>query len=434
MQRGLPKPWSLQSWRTLLSAGVAALAVLATAAAMWCGADDVAIRSWRAELAQASADELPAVFERIAASDRDAIPLLIELLDDDRRGVADGAGDALHAKLAQWRQLPLEDSLPRIDDFAEQLAQAVARFRSPGRFAAAQFADALLSWPTGRHHAHSMEYLTHCETILRASGHQPGALFESMDDVPASLASLSSENSVGDFPIPFRSPVLEAGSGANLSQPIIAPPLDDDEPPPTAQVAPLPPVIADAYDQNPPAEDEEMNVAPPRIYAPLAIPLDISTRESGPAVLQQREPPGDARASNAPADIQEVPQPAISSRDDMAVMRMLHDPDDAVAAADELTRRGFDALRLAIARRLTHPDAEVRKQLAGDLPQISGIDARVWLEQLAADNDPSVRRIAIGIIATDASVEVDAWLDQRRRNEPDAGIAQWIGETLDKRR
>ncbi len=82
------------------------------------------------------------------------------------------------------------------------------------------------------------------------------------------------------------------------------------------------------------------------------------------------------------------------------VMQHLRDPDplEARRAVQELTRRGFNADYIAVARRLTSPSAQERYQLVFDLVASSRVEPTPFLRWLANDLDPDVRSVAIEAI------------------------------------
>ena len=89
-------------------------------------------------------------------------------------------------------------------------------------------------------------------------------------------------------------------------------------------------------------------------------------------------------------------------------MRDLHSDDPAtVAAAErELTRRGYRASHVSLARQFTDPDPAVRLQLVQSLPRARGIDPRRWLLRLSEDPDEDVRSAARNILRTSQDPEL----------------------------
>ncbi|MHB8903060.1 MAG: HEAT repeat domain-containing protein, partial [Thermoguttaceae bacterium] len=125
--------------------------------------------------------------------------------------------------------------------------------------------------------------------------------------------------------------------------------------------------------------------------------------------------PGHAALELYPAVPQSLPAPAIAEVRDRDLqthspwselspsecMRRLHAAGlESLSAEAELKRRGFDALRLSIARRVYDPDPKVRLELVRELPGIPGIGAAEWLLKMAADEHEDVRLAAISLLAT----------------------------------
>src|SRR5262249_44027569 len=112
------------------------------------------------------------------------------------------------------------------------------------------------------------------------------------------------------------------------------------------------------------------------------------------APLRLSKPPGATRSSFEPDNRRWKDWP------DWQVIRLLQHSSDKEAAEAELRLRGYQNRDLAIARRAVDPEPTARLQLVEDLPRLPGIDARLWLQQLAEDSDHAVRTAAIGILKT----------------------------------
>jgi len=285
-----------------------------------------------------------------------------------------------------------------------------------------QLVEVIVAWPFDEDAIDVAAVLADCETVLRAGDGRP-------DDLLTSVAAGSERRFASPPP---GLPVVNDGPEPSADSPLsLARPLPGGGLPVKPEGVPgLPDSIADAYPQPIPGarRGDRHRLPPPEIYAPLAIPLDAET--SGPSA-GKADP---TAPSNEPATIADSEQNPLQDLDDVALMRRLQDGSRSEHAAAELRRRGFDALRLEIARRLTHPEPQIRKELANALPQLPGVDAQPWLEELAADRDPEVRRVAISILGSDANPQVDAWLRERRREERDPRVAEMIDEILEKRR
>ena len=119
---------------------------------------------------------------------------------------------------------------------------------------------------------------------------------------------------------------------------------------------------------------------------------------------------GDGSASAEPqsrsSDAQTAASP-VCKFSDIDLMHCLDDGGEASAVAEsELSRRGFRAIHLQLAKRLIDPDPRKRRDLADWLPRIAGVDARPWLLWLSRDVDPDVRLAAVTIMATSSDPEL----------------------------
>jgi hypothetical protein len=410
-------------WKYVAVAAALAVAIsTALGAALYRRAPAIARWHWRQTIARTPVDELPPLLKQIAQRD-ESLPLLAELLGDDNPQVTLAAQQAISTEVDAWRGLPADTSSVRVAALAKLLAEQAESFHSHGRFAAAQLADAMLAWPLDEDAVDVVSVFAHCEIVVRSSHDGPDALLRL-----ASVGERASENSY-----PIAAPITSANDRSapepllSIAVPLfggalpIEPKQSDSTPTvdsPTSlgdvtSAAPIPPNAT-----NPPRE----------IYEPLAIPLRLDS--SSPLPRDDRLP----SPSNEPVSIVPLAEEDLRNLDDLDLMRHLHDPQQRDAVESALRQRGFDALRLEIATRLTHPDPQVRKELAGALPRIAGVEARPWLEQLAVDPNPTVRRVAISVLGTSGGLQIDTWLHQRRREETDPHIAEMIEELLDKRR
>jgi hypothetical protein len=123
----------------------------------------------------------------------------------------------------------------------------------------------------------------------------------------------------------------------------------------------------------------------------------------------------------------EVPAaPDLSAVETTALMRRLRAPQksQAAEALAELSRRGFGAVHLDLARRLFDPDPEVREELARALPGLQSVDAVPWLLWLGCDEDPEVRLVAITLMATTGDPALRAQIEKLARKDPDGRIQE----------
>ncbi len=116
-------------------------------------------------------------------------------------------------------------------------------------------------------------------------------------------------------------------------------------------------------------------------------------------------------------------------------MQKLASDDESLihAAVDELYRRGFQTKHFRLAELLVDPDAEVRAQLVQSLPQMPGIDSRPWLLWLSRDQDPTVRKAAVAVIATSPDATLQQRIRDLEREETDEEVLQALRQILSSR-
>lgn len=131
--------------------------------------------------------------------------------------------------------------------------------------------------------------------------------------------------------------------------------------------------------------------AVPRQRAPNTLEFTLPGQENAtPSV-----PPGRLSVGSR----RQVPRPTttLSRLSHIEVMQRLRspDPNQINDAIQELGQRGFNADYVAVARRLTSPDANERYQLVFDLLSSTRVDPNPFLRWLANDPDPEVQSLAI---------------------------------------
>ncbi len=373
----------------------AGLAAVVGAAVLWLRSDAVVHAAWRDTILAAPAEALPALLREFDAQPDVAIPLLVELLSSERPEVVAAVGRALHETLEDWRLLPADEADRNIARLAVELASHVEELPPTGRQAAAELAKEMLLWPLDDKNIRTGDVLANCETILRSSkatGERAIGIEHAIADRPP-------------IPADLKTPAL-AGGGL---------------PETPAQLPPLPAVTPNATAQPP----QSLLQPPGEFHAPLAIPLRL---------VEESPPPIERQSHNEVAG--EVPSQTLADLSELQLARLLHasNPQVAAAAEQELRTRGLGDRELTLARALRHPDPREREAFARALPQIAGIDPQFWLNQLAGDEDPQVRRAAINIVASRDNEATTRWLLGRREQESNPQVARRIDELLKSRR
>lgn len=317
------------------------------------------------QLLTAGDAEVPRIMATLAGHDIAGLPEIIAALASPRDVVADAAAESLQRSLDAWSTLPGPEASQRVAVAARSLAEVAPQLNVRRQQTARQIAQRLLVWPLDSTVVDAVQVLADCETIARAC--------------PAA-----------------RLPVLVKQARPEENALAVESPAKNE---PRVEIRQ--PVLVGRRNDSPQAEPQRFEplpvepVEPKRFLPPRAEQMPIP-----PASEASPTPSEDA----APAEITVAPA-RFQRESDVEVMRHLHNTDGALVAAavQELSRRGYRGVHLALARGLTHPDPHERRKLAESLPQMKGIDARPWLQHLAADSDPDVCRAAAAILQTSGS-------------------------------
>jgi hypothetical protein len=382
--------------RRLFSLTAIGLLAVSLTAAWWAGSD--LRKGWLAANVVASIDadqpaDLSLPLTELDALGRPGQEALIDLLDSPSGEVARAAQAKLLARIAQWRELPAQESTPRVALLAQSLADRAPLLDSRGVTLAKHIALELLSWPT---RGASSALVVDCETVLR---------LDEDDDARVRTAAASTEvppqepkesRRSHQSPPPASASVELPGGGLPIDVAAVeANPLETAEQPPrplkVVKPQPLteepPQYLRPPYATPVPAPRDRLPPAPPELFRPDEAPVK-------PLAPEQT---GDLRGTTA-AEAQHFTFEGIDS---FELMELLHDDESDVArqAVGELRSRGFTDRHLKLARLLTSPDAEKRLEFVSLLPRLPDLDPRPWLMRLSYDPDPRVRRAALGVMA-----------------------------------
>lgn len=181
-----------------------------------------------------------------------------------------------------------------------------------------------------------------------------------------------------------------------------------------------PPLLADPSLAEPPhplQTPDRLSIVPEEVRtvpkARKARDQQPQAAEPGPIRPLSLGGPDEASRRNVQGDLAEV--------ETVDLMRCLRAEDEPTAsrARTELTRRGFQAVHLELARRVFDPDPETRMRLARSLPALQGVDAIPWLLWLARDADAEVRLVAITLLATTGDPKLLEQVEHMARQDPD---------------
>lgn len=392
------------------------LALTATAAGMMLAAaacfcwqyNDFAAAYWRGQLAVVPDAEADALLQRVAGLDEAGIPVLVEALGSQRAGVAKAANHWIDASLRDWEMCRPAVASTRLAILAEAMAARAVDFEPTARSRAARFAARILDWPLDPRTVDTSRLIADCEVVLRAAaldrkGEQifaisPPAPTSSHDGdrhrTQEALLAAMSPLPGGGLPIASssgrNSMTLEQNDRGRLAvKPASEPTSLANRAIPELEANPL----RQSYQQLPdPQSDSVVQPAARRLLKP----------RQGPALQPWQAP------VLATRDSVETPE-MLETLETLDLMRAMHGvalPSGRVVedadAREELLCRGFQTIHFALAQRLFDPDPTVRKELVTALPHMQTIDAVPWLMALAADVDPEVRLMAIGLLTTTA--------------------------------
>ena len=320
------------------------------------------------DLATAAAEEIPGLIAALDQLGEAGLPALLRCLVSPRPELSQAAATALNKQVQTWRKLPPQQSLPLLAQLLKGLSENPQAVPQQQRALARQWALLALTWPQDTSERASRVPLTSqllgdSERLLQAlPAVENGSSFGG-EVSPNSNWPLTSNIATSDLP------------GGNLP---IAPATSDD--------LPTGPILA----SRDPRE--------PSRFTPDLLPVDPvePRRFIAPRVPEvPREPATTGRAGIDPAS-------ANTRLTDLELMRDLNSDaaNERIAAARDLRLRGYQPLHLAIAAKMTHPEAAQRRKLVEELPRLGGINPAPWLKYLCEDEDASVRQAAKSILAT----------------------------------
>ncbi len=386
---------------------------------------------WRESLKTVSDDRAEMLVASAARLGRPGIPVLVEALASPRESVAKAGRLWLDRQMKSWENLANHEAQRSVVALAEALASQLDTLGPAGRLEAARITQRLLQWRLDAQVVDRGRFTWVCDQILCAAD------FKIADPAaPAEMIlSVAAETQTPEVAPPARAPEdlllphgLEIPEVAQVAEPRArfgSQVQDAPEP----NVVPLPGVGTD-----PPANDlaDAWAMRGHRLGEPSPLrPLARLYPSTGERVLVPASPENQSPAAEEEANLGGL---TLSE-----CMQRLHAPGiEALAAETELKRRGFDALRLSIARRVYDPNAKVRLQLVRDLPSIPGIGATEWLIKMAGDADEEVRLAAISLLATvnDPSVldrvEAMARQDTSQRIRSQASRLKQRRQTFDR--
>ena len=361
---------------------------------------------FRSQLPSVADDRVDFLLTQIAQLEEPGIPVLVEALGSQRECVARGARQTLDAQLQRW-QMPLAQRVPtKLAILADSLAERVDQFGPTARRDAAELATIILQWRVNSSAVDNVAMIAACEKVLRRTtfgGSHRAAIVEDEGSMP-SVEQLPGENDDLDS-VPWREDNSRDGplGFGHLGQPGGGLPIASF--PNTGETSSV------ANDESSRLPKRLLQPATARPLNTIERPNSVPMIDSEQRLLQPErrisERQGDRASPIRPLAADEtIGQPEadaeMAAATTIDVMYRLHSDSPAAVerAKRELQRRGFSSLHLELARRLTHPANDVRRELVRALPGLQSVDATPWLLWLAQDGDREVRRQAISLLAT----------------------------------
>lgn len=350
---------------------------------------------WRKSLTTVSDDRAEMLVAAAARLGRPGIPVLVEAMASPRESVAKAGRLWLDRQMKSWENVAGTESQRNVAALAEALASEQDTYSPAARLDAARLAHRLLQWRLDGRIVDRGRVTWLCGQLLRAADYKvaqsPGH--------PTSAVSADAGLEMQELAGPVASPDETAIATRRLEipeLPRVAEPRgrfgSQGDRATASNVVPLPSVdqgprsgdLADAWSM----QGHRLGDDPPRRSAGRIYPSTAERVLVPPSPEEEEAPIAEGQVSLSDMSLSEC-------------MQRLHVPGlDSLSAETELKRRGFDPLRLSIARRVYDPDRRVRLQLVRDLPGIPGIGATEWLIKMAADEDEEVRLAAISLLAT----------------------------------
>ncbi len=376
----------------LLACGMIALGVGILRSPGW-RPTDLLVAELIREIEQADQQQTLPHMRALASAGEPGVGKVVAMLADQRPRVSSAARTAIFETLDRWRLLKPAESSRRIEHLIAALNKSHQNFGSQARQDAANLATQALLWPVDQNSIDVGALVANCERLLQLTDVAPIAV--------ASRANAGNDNTAPENPTartlpsaPLLDPAaaILAAPGGELPLEVVALPA---MPAPVAK-RPRPlrrkqaPVDASEPLQLELGEKQPQPLNPPpaRLDPPLFMKRLRAARDSTEKAASQT-------TTIAAAQL-------LTDLGKLEIMRLLHDPDDAVAtrAASELRRRGFSQNQLGLARRLTTLDQKDRLDFANALPSMTGVDVRPWLLWLSLDESAPVRAAAISLMAT----------------------------------
>ncbi|MBM4091074.1 MAG: hypothetical protein FJ276_16875 [Planctomycetes bacterium] len=381
-----------------------------------------------ADLTSAPVHDVDLIVGHLEALDERGTTAMVAALGSPRTEVAQAARLALHRQLDRWQRLPLNESIPRINLLARALACHVEQFPPAARRAASDLAARALKWPVSHPpRGDRPQLFADCEKTVRTAAELPRQ--DNPLAHPTAAADVTAQSSMHRTSSAADGPTYHVATEPDLP--------GGGLPVAESDIPPVPPSLTERPRPRPVDPDEpDLLPAPeptvPRPLFPDAVDDDhqptnpILPYSDGLRTFERVSPPHH-QATQSAATSQTPPHDHLKSLADLDLMKRLHDRDPAVAqvANHQLRNRGFSQNDVSLASRLTDPDVVRRRQFVEALATAPFEPIR-WLVWSSQDPDPSVRRIAVGMMATTRHPTLNLRLSQMVHVETDKDVRRQL--------
>ena len=386
---------------------------------------------YRRQLDTVPDDRAETLIKQVAQLEEAGIPVLVEALGSERKSVAVIGKRAILEEIDRWETLCARDFSPRLAILAEALADQTSGFGPAAQADAADLAARILFWPLDDTSVDRRKVIASCETVLRATSLNHGQLAESPPSDRFENAAPDDLYAQEKFPAEDRPRDLTGGALPGEMSPATEPSTAQTD---EARVADVRSV--ESRDPESPSLKQPLRVlTEPDGAKPIpAFPNPAHADDPPllrPTTFLSRPPEPTSDSINSDRQSSEL-----AGIDTITLMRRLQTGSVPMVAGvrRELEQRGFNSLHLQLAQRLFDPNPEVRKELARLLPGLSSVDAPSWLLWLSRDEDPSVRRVAIGLMATTGDPALLDEIERIARRDPDPDIQRQAERIAQQRR
>ena len=389
---------------------------------------------WRGKLDRVSDDRAPVLLAGVAKLGEPGIPVLVEAFGSERESVARAGKQILIEEISRWEFLSPPEASRRLAILAESLADRIEQFGPTARSDAAELATRILLWPLDDKSVDRGRVAQWCDRVLRVSGPERRLLDEQ------SRSGGVTRLLVGGDPAEAYGAVFERSTVAT------AEPGKPDTVAAKAEPDPLPsresPTIMQLQGDHP-DNTTRIRIAnvprdKPRPEPRKQIGIKATPLE-GLAQLfsmgEENAPGGHDQTDDRPAEVDAVVG-SLRRANTMTVMQQLRSVDErvAMAAEVELTRRGFSAGHVELARRLFDPDPSVRKQVGRAALETPGVNPVPWLTELSRDDNAEVRLTAVTLMATTADPTLMSNIEEIARRDPSDRVRRQAQRITDHRR